>query len=98
MPRVSSKSLLFLVVFVAVFIDERPLVQDSIQIFPGEDQADDIIPALDDILMIVDRQQVATTERQEHFQDVTVIRAEAESRAIGQLAADAKMEFADLIG
>src|SRR5262245_46199084 len=48
--------------------------------------------------MVVDGDQIASAEGENHFQDVAVAGTEAESCAVGELAAFAEMELADFIG
>jgi hypothetical protein len=49
-------------------LDYRALMQDMIQVLPKEEKADDVVPALDDILVVVDGHQVAAAEGKNRFQ------------------------------
>jgi hypothetical protein len=88
-----------LVRFLLLEVDDRgALMQHAIEIVPQEVQTDDVVPALDDVLVIVDRQQIAPAERQDRLEHVPIFGAEAKAAAIGQLAPLAKMELANLVG
>src|SRR4051794_29589068 len=73
-------------------------MEDAVEVFPEEEQADDVVPTLDDVLVVIDGEQVAAAEREDRFQNIAIFCAEAQAGAIGQFAAFAKMELADFVG
>src|SRR5712691_1926483 len=78
--------------------DGGALVQDLVQALPVEKEEQDVLPALDDLLVGVDGFEVAGAKAQERLEQVAVAAAEFEAAAVDHLAPFAQEPFLDAVG